>query len=132
MAKVTIAGDAVVVTSVLKLEDLKTVAKYRPEQLTLYGGEDGKEPVFAIGITDGPGVINAYGASFGRESHDEAKLAQITLNVDGSVEDVKAYVADKFGGAIININKLEEKLPGVIDEINAEKSVVLDSIEIVG
>ena len=42
MAKITIAGDAVVVTSALKLEDIKTIEKYRRNALVLKGGEDGK------------------------------------------------------------------------------------------
>ena len=44
MAKIVIAGDAVVVTSAMKLEDIKTIEKYRPKELVLKGGEDGKEP----------------------------------------------------------------------------------------
>lgn len=42
MAKITIAGDAVVITSSLKLDDIKTIAKYRPKALTLMGGDDGQ------------------------------------------------------------------------------------------
>ena len=79
MAKIVIAGDAVVITSALKLEDIKTIAKYNPKALTLMGGEDGKEPIFAIGVTNGPGSINDVGASFGRESYDDEKLAVITM-----------------------------------------------------
>ena len=47
MAKITIAGDAAVVTSAMKLEDIKTIEKYRPKELVLKGGEDGKEPIFS-------------------------------------------------------------------------------------
>lgn len=63
MAKIVIAGDAIVVTSAMKLEDIKTIEKYRPNALTLMGGEDGKEPIFAIGTTEGCGNINQVGAS---------------------------------------------------------------------
>ena len=58
MAKIVIAGDAIVVTSAMKLEDIKTIEKYRPNALTLMGSEDGKEPIFAIGTTEGCGNIN--------------------------------------------------------------------------
>ena len=51
MAKVKVAGQAIVIISEIKLDDIKTVAKYRPAALTLYEGEgDDREPVFAIGI----------------------------------------------------------------------------------
>lgn len=75
MAKIVIAGDAVVITSALKLSDIKTVEKYRPNELILKGGEDGKEPIFALGTTTGSGNINAVGASFGREASDGSGLA---------------------------------------------------------
>lgn len=132
MAKIVIAGDAVVVTSAMKLEDLRTIAKYRPEALILKGGEDGKEPVFAVSVTKGNGEINKYGASFGSESHDDAKLATITMTAgcaDG--EDIKEFVADCIGSAIIDLGNLEETLPSVLEEIIAEKAMVMDSISVV-
>ena len=128
MAKITIAGDAVVVTSTLKLEDIKTIQKYRPKELVLKGGEDGKEEIFAISAVSGNGTIGEFGASFGNESHDEAKLATITLCMLNNVSDVKAWVADQIGGALINLNKLEEKLPAVLAEIKAEKEHVMSQI----
>lgn len=131
MAKIVIAGDAVVVKSTLKLEDIRTIEKYRPKALVLMGGEDGKEPVFAIGTTDGCGNINQVGASFGRESHDEDKLATITMVTGtGATGDIKEWVADRIGTAIISLNKLEEKLPAVLAEIEAEKAEVLSNISV--
>lgn len=130
MAKITIAGDAVVVTSSFKLEDIRTIEKYRPKKLILMGGDDDKEPVFAIGATSSPGIINSVGASFGGESHDEQKLATITMSTVGFTGDIKDWVADKLGAAIINLNKLEETLAGVLNEIEAEKAAVLSNITV--
>ena len=133
MARITIAGDAVVVTSALKLEDIKTIAKYRPNELILKGGEDGKEPIFAIGTTCGTGNISTVGASFGREATDGSKKAVITMVMNGaSVEDAKEWVADKLGGAIINLNALEAKLPTVLEAIAAEKATVMGNITVAG
>ena len=129
MAKIVIAGDAIVVTSALKLEDIRTIEKYRPKELVLKG-EDGKEPIFAVGTTSGAGNINAVGASFGRESHDDQKLATITMCTTGVTGDVKEWVADHVGSAIISLNKLEEKLPAVLEEIAAEKAAVLSNITV--
>ena len=53
MAKIVIAGDAVVVKSELKLEDIKTIEKYNTKALTLMGGDEGKEPIFALGTKIG-------------------------------------------------------------------------------
>ncbi len=129
MAKIIIAGDAVVVTSALTLEDIKTVEKYRPKELVLKGGEDGKEPIFAIGTTKGAGSINGMGASFGREFNGKAS---ITLCADDiPAEGVKEWAADRIGNAIIHLKKLEEKLPAVLEEIKAEKTAVLESVTVV-
>lgn len=131
MAKIVIAGDAVVVTSAIKHEDLLTVKKYRPDALILKGGEDGKEPIFGVNVTNGGvGEINQYGATFGMATRDDDKLATLTMLATGVTTDIKDFVADKIGGALINLNKLEEILPAVIEEINAEKAAVLDAISI--
>jgi len=130
MAKITVAGDAIVVTSSIKFEDIKTIAKYRPEKLTLMGGKDGKEPVFALGVTSGSGSINEFGASFGRETNNADKLATMTLVCSGIVGDVKEYVADKIGGALAKLNALEATLPDVLAEIAAAKGAIMDSITV--
>jgi hypothetical protein len=133
MAKITIAGDAIVVTSSLKLEDIKTVGKYRPAALKLMGGKDKDEPIFAIGTTTGVGNINGIGVSFGGETHDDDKLATVTLYLDGdgTQQDIKDMISDKLGGAITLLNKLEAEIPAVLEEIAEEKATVLSSITVV-
>lgn len=132
MAKITIAGDAVVITSSMKLEDLKTIAKYRPKALNLRGGEDGKELIYSVAVgRDGSnGEINKNGAVFTSATHDDAKLATITMYAAHTENDIKEVVADQIGAAIINLSKLEETLPAVLDEITAEKAAVMDSISV--
>lgn len=130
--KVTILGEAVVVTSSMKLEDLRTIAKYRPKALTLMGGDKGDDPVFAVGVTTGSGSINSYGASFGRESNDDEKLATITMSFNGAAGgDIKERIADVLGAAIINLSKLEEQLPAVLAEIAEEKAAVMSNITVI-
>ena len=58
MAKVKTMGQAIVVVSEVKLEDIKKIQKYRPEALVLKGGEDNKEEIFRIGIGDGLSLIH--------------------------------------------------------------------------
>ena len=133
MAKVVVAGEAVVITSSLKLEDIKNIAKYRPGELTLKGGENGKEPIFAIGVTTGAGSINQNGASFGREASDGSTLATITMIAEGQKPgNIKEWVADTLGGALVNLNALEAKLPEVLDAIAAEKATVMANITVAG
>lgn len=129
MAKIVIAGQAIVVTSEMSLEDIKTIKKYRPDALVLKGGEDGKEPVFALSV--GNGNINSVGASFCEETRDEAKKATLTMTTSYDGEDIEGFVTDKIGTAIINLNKLEATLPAVLEEIAAEKAAIKENITVV-
>lgn len=133
MAKILVAGDAVVAKSDVTLEDLKLVKKYRPNALKVMGGEDGKEVVFKVDVTDkgGSGSINTYGATFAKATNDEEKVAVITMLVpDG--EKAEDYVSDKIGVGVLHLMKVEEALSDVIDEIKAEQQAVLDCIEVAG
>lgn len=131
MAKITIAGDAVVITSSLSLEDIRKVEKYRPEALYLKGGENNKEILYGIATTTDCGNINEYGASFGRESHDADKKAVITMCIgDVAVENVKEYVADLIGRAVTNLTKIEATIPAVLAEIAEEKNQIMSNIAV--
>lgn len=131
MAKIVIAGDAVVVKSDLKLEDIKTIAKYQPKALTLMGGEEGKEPIFAVCATTGAGDITVNGASFGRADADgKAIVTMVMQNVP--TEKAKEWVADTLGAAIINLNALEAKLPDALADIAAQRATVMENISVAG
>lgn len=131
MAKVTIAGNAVVITSSMKLADLATIKKYRPKALRLMGGENGKEELFVVDVgTSGNGGLNNVGAAFCAATHDDAKKACITINLDGVQGDVKEYVADKYGEALIHLNALEETLPAVLTAITAQKADIMANIAV--
>lgn len=128
-AKVTIAGDAVVITSALTLEEIKTVGKYRPKALTLMGGENNKEPIFVLG-TSSNGSINKYGASFAGVARDGSGKATITLMMKGSTDNIKEAVADNYGAALVSLNKLEQALPAVLEEIKVEREGIMAAISV--
>lgn len=130
MAKTKIFGDSVVMTSSVKLADLKNIAKYAPKALTLMGGEDGKEPIFSICIgKSGAGSLNAFGATFAPATRDSEGKATITMMIPAAVEKAKEWVVEEFGGALMNLAELEKQLPAVVEKIAADKKAVEDSIE---
>ena len=133
MAKVKIVGDAVVLTSELKLDDIKLVEKVCPKALSLYEEENGREvQVFSIATakTEGfKGAVTESGITFGRASRDGG-YAQITMGLPQVEGDVKEAVADLIGGPVMNLNKLEHELPCVIQDILDAKADMLDCIEI--
>ena len=134
MAKVKIVGDAVILTSELKLDDIKLVEKTAPHALSLYGEEDGREvALFTIGTskTAGfPGCVTKAGITFSKASRDGG-YAQITFSIPEGDGDPKELVAEKIGVALMNLNKIEASLPDVIDDINEAKEAMLDCIEVI-
>ena len=133
MAKLSILGNAVVVTSAIKLEDIRTIEKYNKAALTLHEEVDGKKTaVFAV-ATGSSGEINQHGATFSDATRDDNKFAQITLCTcaDGITGDVKEWAADKFGKAITRLNQLEATIPGALEQIAADKAAVMENITVV-
>ena len=134
MAQVQILGDAFVITSTLKYEDIQLVQRVRPKALNLYEEtETGKVvPIFRIAAAGGKFCqddINEYGIVFRKGSHDGG-FAQITAKVPGGDASPRELVAMLIEVPLMNLNRLEYILPDVIDEINAQKQEVLDSIEV--
>lgn len=131
MAKITVVGNAIVITSVFSLEEIKTIEKYRPDDLVLKS-EDGKEPIFRIGTkTTSGGNLNKYGAEFASDTQGDDAKAVITMFITGDNTNIKDKIVDELGQAIIKLNKLEAKLPNVLEEIQVERDKILENIEIV-
>ncbi len=133
MAKLSILGNAVVITSEVKLEDIRTIEKYNRDALILKEDVEGeKVPVFGI-ATGSAGEINQNGATFADATRDDDKFAQITLCTcaAGITGDVKEWAADKFGKAITRLNKLEATIPAVLEQISADKAAVMANITVV-
>lgn len=127
MAKVTVVGNAAVITSSVKLEDIKRVEKYRPEALILLS-EDGKEPIFRVGTASGNGGISKYGVEFAEESRDSEKRAVITLGFEANTDDLKKSIVEAIGSSLIKLNKVEENIASVLGEITNEEQKLYDSI----
>ena len=121
-ATIKLTGDAVVITSSHKVEDYKLLAKYAPEKLILMGGEDNKEELFRVSVGAGHGSIGEYGAVFSDKTNNADGLATITEVIDAS-GDIKEYIADKFGSALVNLGKLEEGIDAAVEEVKAQRKL---------
>ena len=131
MAKMTIAGNALVISSSMKLKDLKAIKKYRPKALLLTGGENGKDTLYAVDVADsGTGGINSVGACFAQETHDGEEKACITINLNNVQGDVREFIADTYGEAFTNLNALEATFPAVLEEIMNQKAAIMESISV--
>ncbi len=126
-----IVGNTAIIQSAFTLANLLKVADAAPGELTLYGGADGKEPVFKISFTTTePGQIGKYGISYFVGNHPDptAKPSiSVTLDTDG---DKKEFVAKKYGAALMSLAKLEQGLHGVLAEIEREHAEILGAITV--
>lgn len=99
MAKTKIFGEAIVVTSTIKLEDLKKVERYSCNSLILKGGEDGKQPIFGVCVAkEGMGNISSISASFAPTTRNADGYATVTMTIPDGVANAKEWMVDKFGG----------------------------------
>lgn len=131
MAKVTIIGNTAVVASEYTHDVLKTVAKYRPEILTLYKGE-GKEAqaVFSIAVRDVEfGTLTKNGAVFSKVASTDGK-ALITLTLSDTENPAKEF-EETYGGALLNLEKIEAKIATAVEDIEAEKALVMNHITVI-
>ena len=78
----------------------------------------------------GSGSINEFGASFAPATRDAEGKATITMMIPASVKDAKEWMVENFGGALMNLKKVEEALPAVVAQIAADKQAVEASIEV--
>ena len=133
MAKVLLAGHSVVITSSLKLEDIRKAEKYCPDALILMGGKDNEEPIFRISTKDTNGSISKYGAEYSRTTYNKDGYATMTLglNVPDGV-DTKEYIADKIGRCMVNLEALEEKIPAVLEDLNKKRAEFIENIDTIG
>lgn len=131
MAKITIAGDSIVITSSKTLEVIKDLEKYRPKALRLYEcDEDGnKSEVFRV-ASGSTGVINGNGAVFASVTHDDQKLASITMPIPAGTANAVDYAAEKIGKAITMLNQVEAQFEDAVNAVAAEKAAVRECITV--
>ena len=130
MANVKIFKDTVYVASAVKLGDILKLEKYRPAALTLKEGEGDKAvPVFRV-CTGKSATIDANGAVFDR-TKDKDKPAEVSLVYTGD-GDIKEYVKDKLGLALVRLNKLEGLISAALGDVDADRAALDAMIEVIG
>lgn len=129
MANIKVLGNVFAITSGFKYDELKRVQRFRPEALELKDADG--DTLFQISVACSGGFGNGC-VVFDCKTPDEQALACVTADLPRIPEgkDVREYLADEVGGILANVNKIEQTLPGVLEEINAEHEAALASIDI--
>lgn len=117
MAKIKITGNAVILTSKLKLETIKKMEKYNSDALTIFDVvEDENIELFKIGS----GVvsnINRFGITFAEANKTGEAVATVLL--PANVTDKKAFVKENFANAIFYLQDLEAAVETSCAELEA-------------
>ena len=124
-----IGGTSIYVTSGVKLGDLLKLEKYNPKALVLMGGEDNKTQVFRVMTVKGGGCIDKLGAAFDA-TKDPEKPASLTMVYTGS-GDIKQYVKDNLGAALVNLGKIEAAIPAALETVAADSAALDEMIEVI-
>jgi len=128
MSKFVVAGDAVVVTSAVKFDDIVALKKYRPEALCLKD-EEGRV-IFKVGI-GATGGVSDFGITFTSESNDDKGFAQVTIIAPDHDGDAKAAVVDSHFVAIEKLEKLEKHIAEELASVEEMKKKISESVSVV-
>lgn len=125
MARIEVIANMVSVISGEKREAFQLLADRKPSALILKKkNEDGNyEEEFRVSVGTNNGSINKYGAEFGLATN-AAGYAVITAQIPAGIDDVGKFVADKFGSAVVKLNKIEEGIPAALEEVEAEMDAI--------
>ena len=129
--KVYVMGSSVGISTTVSLDQLKLLQKKAPEALTLVEGE-GKEKreVFKVFVGETPD-LKKFGATFNGSTNGDPKCAMMTLDISAKPEEMSAkeYVAEKFGVALLNLQKVEAQFAPALENIAAQSAALADIIE---
>ena len=131
MANIKILANAFVVTSAIKMEDLKNLRKYHPEQLVQKDAET-KDEIFKVGVgAAGAGSVSTFGVVF--DSQNTEGLAQVTKTfpVGTATENREKYLIDQVGGAMLALNNFENILDAKVAALGTEVAAIKSGITIV-
>jgi len=128
MAKIKVAGKAIVIESEVLLKDWAALKKYAPKKLDLL--DEDKNVVFSVRIgKSGNGSVADFGVQFAPEAPNGFAAVTLTPEIPEGVE-VEDFVADNYGKTVMFLNKVEAAVPAAVEEIEAEKAKILEAITI--
>ena len=78
--QISVVGNAAVVTSSIKVEEIKTLKAGNPQALKVFKDEEKKDEVFSISYNEGAEPsFGKFGITFNSVTRDDKKCASLTL-----------------------------------------------------
>lgn len=135
MAKFKLAGNALVIQSEVKMEDMLKVQKYRKDKLTVKKEINGQE-VILFGVCADKKLNNIFNKTYAVFSEDnvtEDGYGVITLEISNSTEGLPTVedVIDECGEGLIYLNQIEKQMETALYAIQQNLDLLTSKIEIV-
>ena len=113
---IRIIEDACVITSQLKLEDIKKVQKIRPKALALYTTdcEGNIEEIFKV-AAGSSSSISSFGIVFNKANKNG--FATITTLFPEHVKDKKGWILDNYAKLFVMLKEVEKNVKHELTEI---------------
>lgn len=131
MSKVKIVGNAVVITSDLKVEEILKVKKFTKSGLKLRD-EKGNE-IFAIDYCPGANSssISEHGVIYGETNAEGYAQLSLLMAEDVKAEDRMDVILDNYAIALGNLNTLETYIRETATELESTVETIKSGIEVV-
>lgn len=122
--KVQIVGKALVITSSLKVKDIKRAKNICPEALQLL--DDKKNVLFSLDVTSNKNAgVGVFGANFDAETSDG--FAQVTGLMDKAL--TREQLADQFGMSFIRLAQVEEQFAVKYSAASSQLDAAIAGVE---
>ncbi len=124
LAKILIAGAAIVVKSSVKLDDWRKALAYDPD-LGLY--DDDEKPLFTVGIEKGPGSMDSHRIVFSSVP-DRNGFACVTMIPDTERADKEKMAAELYGLALLRLMEIERNIEDVLADAEEDSRFIAENI----
>ena len=120
-------GNAVVITSALKKEEIEALGKYNPKALVL---KENDEEVFSVSVGN-KGAFGKYGVVFdGVNADGNATITILSDLSDVSPEKIREKIVSEYGEALWRLEALEASALEAAAETNRRAAALAGGIEV--
>ena len=125
--RIKIAGNAMIITSSLKLDSIKHIEKYDPRALAMHTySRDEEIEIFRVS-TAATASVGKFGIAFSEA--DKNGFATATILFPEGVTDKKAFIRDNFTTALLMLCDVEQQVQASCDRLNNTFKMLDEAIE---
>ena len=128
MAKIKLMGDHLAIVSAMKLDELKTIKRRKPEALKLKD-DKGEKTVFAVDVDTYEGSLSKFGIVFASQEVVGGRAIYTMPAPSADSVEVRKYINENLGTVVFDLNKVEAQCVAAFDTITTEEAAIATMIE---